>query len=449
MTFTTFEDVLDHLDHLGLFHMDFELNRMRAGLEALGLTRQSTFRIVQMVGTNGKGSTSTFLASLARAHGLSVGLYTSPHFVTPRERVRINDRMLEAEVWPALANRIMSVAPDLTYFEFLTALGLLAFQEAGVDLVVMEAGLGGRYDATTAMPVDAVCFVPIDLDHQKILGDTIAAIATDKAQAIRPGVPIYTAPQPQEALDVLRLVAGQKNALLMETAGLPLPSCPLGLAGPHQRSNARTALTAWKDLAARFGWPVREEAIAQGLASASLPGRFQFLNGLDGLPPVILDGAHNPHGLRALAAAMNDARILPAAVIFSCLGDKAVDEMLPLITHVAGEAPLFIPTIQDNERAISGEILASRLQENRTGHTEAVQRLSVALAAVQKLNPPASAEHPVLICGSLYLLGEFFTLHLEALELPGVPFLPGKPEAHSPEPETRETPYASDQRTVR
>ena len=415
MIFTTFEDVLDHLDHLGLFHMDFELDRMRAGLEKLNLVQKVPYKIIQVVGTNGKGSTSTFLASLALAHGLKVGLYTSPHFLTPRERIRINGEMLSPELWPALANRVAEAAPELTYFEFLTALGLLAFQEADVDLVVMEAGLGGRYDATTAMPVHGVCFVPIDLDHQKILGSTIADIAMDKAQAMRHGIPAYTAPQPQEALEILRDVARQKETSLLETAALPLPLLPLGLAGPHQRSNARTALAVWQDLAARFGWTVHEEALAAGLANARLPGRFQTLNSLDGLPPVILDGAHNPHGLRALVAAMNDASIQPSAVIFSCLGDKAIDEMLPLVSLVAGNAPIFLPTIQDNERAVAGEILAERLQ-GRSGETKAVQRLSVALSAIRELNPPVSPEHPVLVCGSLYLLGEFFTLYPEALE---------------------------------
>ena len=436
MTFKTFEDVLDHLDSLGLFHMDFELDRMRAGLEALGLVQRPPYVTVQLVGTNGKGSTSTFLASLARAHGLNVGLYTSPHCVTPRERIRINDRMLEPECWPELANKVIQAAPALTYFEFLTALGLLAFQEAHVDLVVMEAGLGGRYDATTAMSVQGVCFAPIDLDHQKILGPTIAAIAADKAQAMRTGIPAYTAPQPPEALAVLREVARQKNVVLQETTDLSFPPVPLGLAGPHQRINARTALAVWTDLAARFGWSVWPEAVATGLGNARLPGRFQPLNDLDGLPPLILDGAHNPHGLRALAIALDDAGIRPAAVIFSCLGDKAVDDMIPLIGSVAGDAPIFLPTIQDNERAISGEALAERLHRERPGRTEAVQRLSLALSAVNRLDPPASREHPVLVCGSLYLLGEFFTLRPEALEMPGAPLpsghaVPVRPDAEA------------------
>ena len=179
MRFHSFDDVQDHLDALGLFHMDFGLDRVRNALDALGLLTPP-FVTVQIVGTNGKGSTSTFLSCVARAHGLKVGLYTSPHFVTPRERIRINGTMLPADRWPVLADRVMEAAPNLTYFEFLTALGLLAFAEAGVDLVVMEAGLGGHYDATTAMPVQAVCFTPIGMDHEKILGPTLTDIASDK-----------------------------------------------------------------------------------------------------------------------------------------------------------------------------------------------------------------------------------------------------------------------------
>ena len=222
MRFHSFDDVQDHLDALGLFHMDFGLDRMRNALDALGLLTPP-FVTVQIVGTNGKGSTSTFLSCVARAHGLKVGLYTSPHFVTPRERIRINGTMLPADRWPVLADRVMEAAPNLTYFEFLTALGLLAFAEAGVDLVVMEAGLGGHYDATTAMPVQAVCFTPIGMDHEKILGPTLTDIASDKSQAMRPGVPAFTAPQEAEALDCLLRTAQEKGTELRETATLPFP----------------------------------------------------------------------------------------------------------------------------------------------------------------------------------------------------------------------------------
>ena len=417
MRFHHFDDVQDHLDGLGLFNMDFGLDRMRKALAALGLDHPP-FVTAQIVGTNGKGSTSTFLACLARAHGVKTGLYTSPHFVTPRERIRIDGRMLPESAWPALAERVMQAAPALTYFEFLTVLGLLAFAEAGVDFVVLEAGLGGHYDATSAAPVQAVCFTPIGMDHEKILGPTLTDIATDKAQAMRPGVPAFAAPQEEEALACLRRTAQEKGAELHETADLPFPETPLGLAGPHQRVNARLALAAWTWLASRHGWAQRPEAVASGLAAAHFPGRFQRLPAQGLRPPLILDGAHNPHGLRALEQALLDARITPSAVIFSCLADKDVTHMLPFVRRTPGDVSLFVPTIQDNERAMSGEDLARLLAEGRgAARTEAVQRVSLALREAARCVPPEGAEqHSVLLCGSLYLLGEFFILHPDALE---------------------------------
>ncbi|MEG2004513.1 MAG: cyanophycin synthetase, partial [Bilophila sp.] len=358
MYFQTFEDVQDHLDRLGLFHMDFELDRMIRALSALDLLEHAPFIAAQVVGTNGKGSTSTFLASLAQAQGLRVGLYTSPHFVTPRERIRINGHMLEAAHWPALATRIMQVAPTLTYFEFLTALALLAFADAGVDLVVLEAGLGGHYDATTAMPAQVVCFTPISMDHEAILGATLTAIASDKAEAMRPGMVAFTAPQEHDALCTLRRVATEKGVVLHELSESELASSlpRLGLAGSHQQINARLALRVWEHLAVTSGWSQNPDAVREGLATARLAGRLQSLpaSADTSALAMLLDGAHNPHGLRALEAALDEADTRPCVVIFSCLADKNMDEMLPILCRLAKNAPILVPTIQDNERAMLG-----------------------------------------------------------------------------------------------
>lgn len=422
--FHSFEQVQNHLDHLGLFHMDFGLDRMRRALRALDLLNTS-WPAVHVVGTNGKGSTSTFLASLATAHGLKTGLYTSPHFLSPRERIRINGAMLSPERWTALASRVHEAAPDLTYFEFLTAAGLLAFAEDHVDLAVLEAGLGGRYDATTAAPARLVCYTPIALDHERILGNTIRAIASDKAGAIRPmpnGTPVLTGPQPREALDCLADAAAKNKVpfITVEQRALPFglldasdpASLPLlGLAGPHQIANARLALAAWDHLCAEQGWPLSREATLKGLAAARLAGRFQCIPAGAGLPPLILDGAHNPHGLNALASALEEKQIRPRAVIFSCLADKNREAMIPLIRRIAGDAPVFTPTIQDNERAMSGETLAHELGSN----ARPAQRLRLALDAAAR-ERAADAHQPVILCGSLYLLGEFFTLYPDRLE---------------------------------
>ena len=423
--FRSFEEVLSFLDGLGMFHMDFGLDRMYRAIKALrlepGLDGWQPY-IVQIVGTNGKGSTSTFLASIGCAHGLKTGLYTSPHFVTPRERVRIDGKILTEEVWTDLAGTVHAAAPDLTYFEFVTVLGLLAFKQAGVDLVVMEAGLGGMHDATTAMAADMTCFAPIDLDHTRILGPTLTHIATDKAGAIRSGKLALTGQQADEVMAVLRREAQARHATLIEAASMAaLPSnAELGIVGPHQRQNALLALAAWQVAARECSWHSREAAIRAGLRDAHIAGRFQMVPACGEEPPYLLDGAHNPHGLRACCDALLAEGIHPRAVIFSCLADKDVDTMLPLVAGMARGVPLLIPTIQDNERAMGGDVLAERFAQlvaMQPGPSSILPlpRLSIALDKAAVISTSSSSKHPVLVCGSLYLLGEFFTLRPQCL----------------------------------
>ena len=417
--FHSYEEVLRHLDSLGLFHMDMGLGRMERALHALGLDK---FRCpaVQIVGTNGKGSTSVFLQSIAMAHGMNVGLYTSPHFVWPEERIQLNHTMLPRRVWPALAGNAVQAEKDLTYFELLTVMAASAFQTSESDLMIFEAGLGGRYDATTALPVDMVCFAPMGMDHLNVLGDTLAAIADDKSDALRPGVSVaVSAPQEPEARNILFAKAQER--------GIPLCCCPtpegcdgspagkalweclpdelkvcsvlpddvtLGLRGAHQRMNAQTAVLAWVMLCQRHHWKTDAHTIALGLSRAFIPGRLQFAPAGEGHPAMWLDGAHNPHGMTALIAAV--------ASMFSCLADKQPEKLTALMKQVAGSAPLFVPTIKDNPRAAEAADLARLLGESATAEPS----LEDALSAAGK----AAGTKPVLVCGSLYLLSELFTI---------------------------------------
>lgn len=411
--FSSFDDVQNYLDSLGLFHVDLSLNRMYGALNALGIPKKNSPYIVQVLGTNGKGSTSSFLAALACAHGIRTGLYTSPHFVTPRERIRVDGAMLAESRWPDLANRVHRAEPELTYFEFLTVLAFLAFVEENVQLVILEAGMGGLHDATTAIPAHGACFTPIELDHTKILGNTIALIAADKAAAMRSGCFAVTGEQPAEAMAVLRQAAAEKKARLLDAASIvEIPhGTRLGLAGPHQYGNALLALATFVLAARANGWPVCANATANGLAAAHIPGRFQQIPQRGNEPAFILDGAHNPHGLRACKAALDAMNTQPPVVIFSCLGDKDIGHMLPFVRDMAGDALILTPTIQDNERAMDGEDLAARLMALGC-RTQAMPRLATALeAAAQYRQHPA----PVLVCGSLYLLGEFYTLRPQYL----------------------------------
>lgn len=427
--FHSYEDVLRYLDSLGMFHMDMGLGRMERSLRELGLTK---FRCpaVQVVGTNGKGSTSVFLQSIAMAHGMNVGLYTSPHFVWPEERIQLNHTMLPRRVWPALADSAVEVEKDLTYFELLTVMAAEAFQTSESDLMIFEAGLGGRYDATTSLPVDMVCFAPIGMDHMNVLGDTLAAIADDKSDALRAGVSLaVSAPQQEEARSILLSKA--------EARGIPLCSCPapegcdgtragkalweclpddlkacsvlpedvtLGLRGAHQRMNAQTAVLAWVMLCQRFHWKTDAHTIARGLSRAFIPGRLQFAPAGEGHPAMWLDGAHNPHGMTALLNAVEgmSENERPGAVVFSCLADKQPEKLTALVKKLAGDKALFVPAIQDNPRAASPETLAALLGDNAV----ALPDLKTALAAAEK----AAGGRPVLVCGSLYLLSELFSL---------------------------------------
>ncbi len=424
-TFSTPADIQHHLDSLGLFHMDMGLGRMRRALAALDLTRPP-FVVAQVLGTNGKGSTSSFLASLALAHGCRVGLYTSPHFVSPTERIRIGgpgDAVCApwpAEDWVEPANQVMAVAPDLTYFEFLTVLALLGFARQGVELAVLEAGLGGKHDATTAVTADLLCYAPIALDHKDILGPTLADIAGDKAAAIRSAAPVCTVAQFPEAAKILDNAARSHNAPLFR-AGPVTADASLGLKGPHQRANAGLALLAWRTLAPMLNKNADDAAAqALGLSQAFMPGRLQRVPGTDQHPPLLLDGAHNPHGMTALIKALRTEGLQPAGAIFSCLADKDWLPAVQMLKHYLGEAPMFVITL-DNHRAATAQDIAAACNSLPPATAQALpdgpQSLANALALARAL-PAASPDRPVLMTGSLYLLSEFFTQHPQWLLQP-------------------------------
>jgi len=392
-----------YMDRLGLFHMDLSLGRM----EAFWARRDMPpMPIIHVIGTNGKGSTAAFVCSLARAHGLKTGLFTSPHFVSPRERVQVNRAMLSREKWVELANDILSTPEGevLTYFEFQTCLAMLAFGSEGVDLAVMEAGLGGRWDATNVFSPYMTLYTPIGMDHEAILGPTLRDIATDKAGAIRPGGVVITGIQMPEALIPLQDRAELVHARFMHAVDMAdsVQDLPLGLFGIHQTANARLALAAWRWFAADHGFKSEVRLERFGLESVFLPGRMQRIV-LDGRA-AILDGAHNVPALEALNAALRAADVRPGALIFSCLRDKNIEGMLPLVRTLT-DGPILVPPLH-NERASDNRELAGRIGRG----ARPVDSLAEALAAVR-----GGGEKPVLICGSLYLLAEFYTLHREYL----------------------------------
>jgi len=398
MRIENYKQLQKYLDGIGLFHMDLNLGRMERFWEPRGMP---DLPVVHVVGTNGKGSTAAFFASLARAHGLKVGVFTSPHFLTMRERVQVNRALLPEAMWVELAGDILSTpaGEELTYFEFQTCLAMLAFRQERVDVAVMEAGLGGRFDATNVFSPELTLYTPIGMDHEKVLGNTLAAIARDKAGALRTGSCGVTGPQEPDALLELENRAQAVGARFMYAVDMAEPVGPAGLGVPgiHQTVNARLALAGWHWFAA--GHDLKSETRKElfGLETASLPGRFQRVE-VDGRE-IILDGAHNPHALTALKAALAASDTEPGCVIFSCMGDKDLDSMRPLVRDLTPGPVLVVPMAY--ERACRTERLAEALGEK----VVVLDSLEAALAEGSKF------PSPTLVCGSLYLLADFYTLY--------------------------------------
>lgn len=392
------------MDRLGLFHMDLSLGRMEAFWAARGMPDIS---VVHVVGTNGKGSTTAFFGSIARAHGLKVGLFTSPHFCTPRERIQVNRKPFPESVWVEIANEALNTpgGDALTYFEFQTCLAMLAFEREGVDVAIMEAGLGGQFDATTVFSPELTLFTPIGMDHEKVLGPTLGDIARDKAGAIRSGGVAVTGPQEPEVMIELQNRAEKVGARLVYAVDMadPIDNHRLGLKGIHQTVNGRLALAGWRWFAASR--EMRSDPLTEvfGLESAFLPGRFQKVN-LDGRD-VILDGAHNTHAIVALKAALQSEDIHPSCVIFACLKDKDVAPMIPLVKELT-DGPILVPAME-SERASDNVELAGLLGE----------QAKPVVSMAEALEFGGSTPGPVLVCGSLYLLGEFYTLHPQFLTI--------------------------------
>ncbi len=350
---------------------------------------------IHVAGTNGKGSVCAFLASIGKAAGLRTGLYTSPHLLSFRERIQIqNTPISEHDALQGLT-RIRSVVETWptppTFFELVTALALLHFQNHPLDLVILETGLGGRLDATNIVLPEVSVITPIGMDHCQILGSTLPEIAREKAGIFKSGRPVVCAPQTPEVEQTLRAEAHRRDCPF-ECIRHPWTVSPLGLVGSHQQWNAALAVRSLQT--ARL--PISEKAIVDGLAQVHWPGRFQILN-----PTLVLDGAHNPPSARVLAQTWLEA--FPnekACVIFGAMADKAVAEILSELTPIAAEWAL-VPV--SNPRALP----LAELQ--RLVHSVSPGVLCQSFASVQEaLGSPSRSRR--LVCGSLFLIGETLAL---------------------------------------
>jgi dihydrofolate synthase / folylpolyglutamate synthase len=378
------------------------LERITQLLQALGNPHQGR-RWVHVAGTNGKGSTCAMVESGLRAAGIRTGLYISPHLIEPTERIQIcgqpvsQDQFAQAflRVHETAERMLASAEIDMhpTYFETVTAMAFVLFAEAKLDMVVLEVGLGGRLDATNVVTPELCVITPIDYDHQIFLGDTIEQIAAEKAGILKPGVPAVFAEQRPEAEAVLRTQAQGAYTLSRDwpITDLAIDArgsrfrlrgvevvCPL--AGEHQVENARVAAIALAQLGVS----------ASGIASTRWPARLELVSER---PDIIIDGAHNPAGTRALAAYIrrfySGRRIW---LVYGALRDKAVAEMTSILFPLADRVILTAPA---NSRAMPPEDIPAPEAHLTHSIAEAIAYLSIV--------PP---EDVIFIAGSLYLAGE-------------------------------------------
>jgi dihydrofolate synthase/folylpolyglutamate synthase len=306
----TYAEAIEFLYRLRWFGAKFGLENTRQ-LAVLAGNPQERLRFIHVAGTNGKGSTCAMLESIYRAAGLRVGLFTSPHLVSFRERMQVNRRLISeadvvrlvGEMQPWLATFPVEHHP--TFFEVVTVMALRYFAEQRCELVIWETGLGGRLDATNIVTPLASVITNIGYDHQQWLGNTLPAIAAEKAGIIKPGVPVLTATSEPEALAVIERIAHERNAPLAcvgahPTSRIPHPAS-LPLLGEHQRLNATLAAATVEALQNQI--PVGDAAVAEGLSAVEWPGRLQLVTRADG-QKILLDGAHNFAGAEVLRAAL-------------------------------------------------------------------------------------------------------------------------------------------------
>jgi dihydrofolate synthase / folylpolyglutamate synthase len=404
-----YAEAIQFLYGLQMFGANFGLENTFK-LAALAGNPQGKLRFIHVAGTNGKGSTCAILESIYRAAGLRVGLFTSPHLVSFRERIQINRQLIPESELVRLVEKIQPLLKEfptdnhLTLFEVVTVMALKFFAEQKCDLVIWETGLGGRLDATNIVTPLASVITNIAFDHQQWLGDTLEKIAAEKAGIIKPGIPIVTATDEPSALAVIAKIALEKNApskivATDETQSQFAEPLAPPLLGEHQKLNTMLALTTVEVLQRHI--PVSEEKIRQGLADVHWPGRLQLIQKPNG-QKILLDGAHNLAGAEALQSALEKHFAGEKLVlIFGALADKQWPDICRTLAPLA--AKIFTVPVASARTADANELAKTFRSANRQAEVTALENLREAIIA-------SKDESFIVVTGSLYLVGEMLEL---------------------------------------
>ena len=419
-----FDQALQYLLSLGheTLAMKLGLRNTELLLQALGNPEQS-YPAVQIAGTNGKGSTAVMLDSICRKANLSTGLYTSPHLVSITERIKINGVEISEERFAQLATTVRHAAERLlnegtiealpTFFEHVTAIALLAFRDAEVEIAILETGLGGRLDSTTAAKAETVGITQIGMDHEEYLGNTIESIAAEKAAIIHPGVKVVVVAdhQPSEALAVIKRRCEQNNVraaigecavrieevndgyfcATFQTLAAVYKRVRLGLAGEHQIDNAAVAIQLAENL------KVDHDSIVDGIETARHAGRLELISAT---PAILLDGAHNVAAIQTLSAHLKRFGRRPLAVIFGAMRDKPIDEMIDIIAEISDT--LILTKTRNIRSAEPADLLSAHVATAESTMRVASNSEDALRAAIES-TPPHGL---IVVTGSLYLVGE-------------------------------------------
>ena len=386
-----YQEALDWLYSTQMFGIKLGLEGPRQLLKESLAYPASGVTVIHIAGTNGKGSTCAMMDSIARACGKRSGLFTSPHLIDFRERIKVTGQEIPKESCAALLTGLREICEKMdihpTFFEITLALAMQWFRTCECEIIILETGMGGRLDATTAVPADVCVITPIGLDHMAYLGDTLEKIALEKAGIFLLGKPIIAAAQLPSVERVLEMEA---NALRtgIEFIREPLMGYPLTLVGAHQKWNAALAVAALH----RAGLSLSADTVRHGLSTVQWPGRFEIIR-----PGIVLDGAHNPHATRVLVDTWHSHYPgKKAALIFSAVEGKDIPGIIALLAPLASQ--IFLCPIA-TARATPVAELAAHLPENSPAHAVFPDFPAAFTAA-------AAHGAPILIAGSLFLIGE-------------------------------------------
>lgn len=437
----------DYLGHLQYFGIKLGLENIRALCRALG-DPQERFPAVHVAGTNGKGSVAAMLDAVLRGHGFRTGLYTSPHLVNVEERVLVDGRAVSRRRFCALIGRIRDTIDGLmaekrllyhpTFFEVLTALGFLEFAEREVDIAVLEVGMGGRFDATNVVNPLVSIITTIAKDHEKHLGSSLESIAFEKAGIIKPGVPVVCGVRGGAALREIRRIARGRRAPLVEVFGgdralVERPSArglrfmydsgdertsfSPSLPGRYQGENAAVAIVA-AEVLSRTWRPLEKAKIVKAIGETKWEGRLETVSRR---PLVLLDGAHNPDGARALAAHLRKTVRRPVVLVFAAMQDKDIRSMtralFPLceavvLTRVPYKRSATPEEIKAAAPVFKGKIILEPDTRQAVRLAMAESRRGSGTRAKGTCPRARPGPAPVVIAGSLFLVGEVKRLRL-------------------------------------